>query len=130
MDYTHCDHSEDYLNLHDCIAERAFCEDGRLSFEFGDGFWILPDHPESNLPNPVRTDRSKVEYTLENGEDCDVTVYAFDKSFFKKVIRKTFSRAAWSCKSYYFHFILPFSIGALQQKHMLLPLQTERTRRR
>ena len=82
MDYTHCDHSEDYLNLHDCIAERAFCEDGRLSFEFGDGFWILPDHPESNMPNPVRTDSSKVEYTLENGEDCDVTVYAFDKSFF------------------------------------------------
>ena len=87
MNFSHCDHDEKYLTLHDCIAERAYFENGKLGFEFDDGFWVSPDHPESNSSDLVRTDHSKVEYTLEDGEDYDVTVYVFKKSFSKKAIR-------------------------------------------
>ena len=91
MNFSHCDHDEKYLTLHDCVAGRAYFENGKLGFEFDDGFWVSPDHPESGLSELVRTDRSKVEYTLEDGEDYDVTVYVFKKSFFKKVIRTEWS---------------------------------------
>ena len=86
MNFAHCDVDEKCLALHDCVAERAYFENGKLGFEFNDGFWIFPDHPESNLPDLVRTDFSKVEYALENGEDCDVTVYVFKRSFGKKMV--------------------------------------------
>ncbi len=84
MNFSHCDKDEKYLSLHDCVAEQAYFENGKLGFEFNDGFWISPDHPESNLSNLVRTDFSKVEYTLEDGADYDVTVYVFTKNLFKK----------------------------------------------
>jgi hypothetical protein len=87
MIFSHCDHDEKYLTLHDCIAERAYFENGKLGFEFNDGFWVSPDHPESNLSQVVRTDFSKVEYTLEDGDDYDVIVYVFKKTIFKKTIR-------------------------------------------
>lgn len=86
MNFSHCNHDEKHLSLHDCIAERAYLEDGKLGFELNDGFWISPDHPESGLPEWVRTDFSKVEFTLEYGED-DVTVYVFRKNRFRKTIR-------------------------------------------
>ena len=53
MNFSHCDHDEQYLTLHDCIAERAYFENGKLGFEFDDGFWVSPDHPESNLSELV-----------------------------------------------------------------------------
>ncbi len=87
MDFFHCDKDEKHLSLHDCIAEHAYFKNGKLGFEFSDGFWIAPNHPDSNLSNVVKTDFSKVEFTLEDGEDYDVTVYVFEKTFFKKVIR-------------------------------------------
>ena len=87
MVFSHCDRDERYLSLHDCIAERAYFEDGKLGFQFDDGFWVSPDHPENNLSNLVRTDSSKVEYTLENGASHDVTVYVFKENIFKKTIR-------------------------------------------
>ena len=67
MNFSHCDHDEKYLTLHDCVAGRAYFENGKLGFEFDDGFWVSPDHPESNLSELVRTDHSKVEYILEYG---------------------------------------------------------------
>ena len=85
MNFSHCNHDEKYLTLHDCIAERAYFENGKLGFEFNDGFWISPDHPESNLSNLVRTDFSKVEYKLEDGADYDVTIYVFKKNLFNKM---------------------------------------------
>ena len=87
MVFSHCDKDEKQLSLHDCIAEHAYFEGGKLGFEFGDGFWITPDHPSSNFSNSVRTDCSKVEYTLEDGEDYDVTVYVFKKTLLWRVIR-------------------------------------------
>ena len=87
MEFSHCDHNEKYLTLHDCIAERAYLDNGKLGFEFSDGFWISPEHPESNLSELVRTDFSKVEYTLESSIGCEVVVYVFEKTFFKKTLR-------------------------------------------
>jgi len=86
-EFLHCDHSEQYLTLHDCIAERAYFENGKLGFEFDDGFWVSPNHPESRLDKLVRTDFSKVEYTLTDGKDYDVTVYVFQSSVGKKTVR-------------------------------------------
>ena len=64
MNFSHCDHNEEHLTLHDCIATQAYFENGKLGFEFENGFWISPDHPESHLTKMVRTDFAKVEYTL------------------------------------------------------------------
>ena len=64
MNFSHCDHNENYLTLHDCIAERAYFENGKLGFEFHDGFWVSPNHPESNLSELVRTDRSILSITM------------------------------------------------------------------
>ena len=82
MEFSHCNQDEQYLTLHDCIATRAYFEKNNLGFEFNNGFWILPEHPESNLSKPVRTDFAKAEYTLE--EDGDVTVFIFKKTFLQK----------------------------------------------
>lgn len=87
MDFTHCDHNEKHISLHDCIAERVCFENGKLIFEFSDGFWISPNHPKNNLSDCVRTDAARVEYTLEDGKDYDVTIYVFKKTFGKKVVR-------------------------------------------
>lgn len=91
MKFSHCDNEEKYLSLHDCTAGRAYFENGKLGFEFDDGFWISPEHPESDLSSAVRTDFSKVEYTLEYGEIYDVTVYVFKKTVFNKSVRTELS---------------------------------------
>ena len=97
MNFSHCDHDEKYLSLHDCIAERAYFENGRLGFEFNDGFWVSPEHPESSLPDLVRTDFAKVEYSLECGEDYDVTVFVFKRSpYFKRFTYKKATRIEWT----------------------------------
>ena len=97
MEFSHCNQDEKHLTLHDCIAERAYFENGKLGFEFSDGFWISPKHPESNLSKLVRTDFSKVEYILENGEDYDVTVFVFKRSScFKRFSYKKAIRIEWT----------------------------------
>ena len=86
MNFLHCDHNETYLSLHDCVAERAYFENGKLGFEFNDGFWVSPDHPDSHLDKLVKTDFSKVEYTLTDGADYDVTVYVFKRAYGKRMV--------------------------------------------
>ena len=86
MNFSHCDKDEKYLSLHDCIAELAYLENGKLGFEFNNGFWVSPDHPESNLSNLVRTDFSRVEYSLTDGKDYDVTIYVFQRAFKKRTV--------------------------------------------
>lgn len=90
MKFLHCDNSEKNLTLHDCIAERAYFEDGKLVFEFDDGFWIGADHPENNLNKTVRTDFAKVEFILKNGEGYEGGgfLYVFEDTLFKKNVRK------------------------------------------
>ena len=80
MSFLHCDHNEQYLTLHDCVAERAYFEDGKLGFEFPDGFWISPEHPDSHLTKLVRTDASRVEYILRDGMDYDVDILVYKRS--------------------------------------------------
>lgn len=93
MNFSHCDHDEKYLTLHDCKADRAYLRDGKLGFEFDDGFWIMPEHPGSNLPNTVRTDLSKAEYTLADGNVSAASVYVFKRTLFGRVIRTEWTLA-------------------------------------
>lgn len=88
MDFVHCDKNDNYVTLHDCKADRAYFENGILGFEFPDGFWITPENPESKLDTLVRTDKSKVEFVLYDGDQADATVYVFEKNIFKQDIRK------------------------------------------
>ncbi len=91
MNFSHCDKGEEFISLHDCITQQVYFQNGKLGFEFNDGFWILPSHPDNNLSEVVRTDFSKVEYMLEDGEDYDVTIYVFKKIHFKKTVRTEWS---------------------------------------
>ena len=65
--FIHCENSNDHLTLHDCVAEKAYLKDGALIFEFKDGFWISPQHPENSHGKMLRTDNAKVEFVLAKG---------------------------------------------------------------
>ena len=95
MVFSHFDKSntETLISLHDCIAESSYFENGSLCFEFSDGFWVLPEHPENCFGSTVKTDLAKAEFPLEkcNGFDVGITVYLFKDSMFKKVIRTELS---------------------------------------
>ena len=93
MQFTHCDLNEQHLSLHDCVTEQAYLTDGKLGFTFAEGFWVSPDHPESNLDRLVRTDFAKVEYALTDGEAYDVTVYVFKHSFSGEITGREWSLA-------------------------------------
>ena len=90
MAFLHCDRDEDLFTLHDCITDRVYFADNVLSFDFPDGFWVLPDHSEGIPDKVVRTDASKVTYTLMDDE-YDVTIYVFEKSLFGQIVRKEWS---------------------------------------
>ncbi len=87
-EFKNVDYSELHLSLHDCTAELVYIREGKLIFEFNDGFWILPSHPENPLGNTVRSDFSKVEYILDRKSIEDVAVYVFEETLFKKTVRK------------------------------------------
>ncbi|MBR4070946.1 MAG: hypothetical protein IKK26_00125 [Clostridia bacterium] len=91
MEFLHCENSEKYVSLHDCIAEKVYFQDGVLGFEFEDGFWILPGHQESNNDKPVRTDCSKAEFVLSENCIDDFCVYVFKKYLFGITVRKELS---------------------------------------
>ncbi len=74
----HYDSSE-YISLHDCRADKAAFENGILSLWFGDGIWILPDHPENNLGQTVLTDAARVDFTFENLHESDIQIFVFTK---------------------------------------------------
>ena len=85
--FCHTDTSDELFSLHDCIATGAFLRDGKLGFEFEDGFWVLPEHPESGLESVVRTSASTVEFHLTYGEDSDAQAYVFSDLTSKQSIR-------------------------------------------
>ncbi len=86
--FSHCDNNDRYISLHDCKAERAWFDGGVLGFEFPDGFWITPEHPESNLDVFVKTDAAKVAFELLDGDEYDVTVFVFERNIFNQTVRK------------------------------------------
>ena len=77
MNYIHNESCNKNIILHDCEAVRAELFGGTLSFFFEEGFWISPEHPESNCDTLVRTDSSQVDYELYRGIAEDVNVYVF-----------------------------------------------------
>ena len=91
MEYIHCDKNDNLISLHDCKAERAWFENGILGFEFPDGFWITPDHPESDLDVLVRTDASKLEFVLLDGDEFDAQIFVDEENIFKQTVRKEWS---------------------------------------
>ena len=64
QDFIHCEDNNTHLTLHDCIAEKVYLRDGKLIFEFPDGFEILPEHPDNPYNKLMVTDAAKVEFTL------------------------------------------------------------------
>lgn len=57
MNFAHCDKEEKYLTLHDCVAERAYFENGKLGFEFNEF-----RHPLSPLPYRWRNSDGVMPY--------------------------------------------------------------------
>ena len=88
MKFLHCDNSDKHIILHDCIAEKAYFQNGILGFEFEDGFWVSPEHPESDSSTFVKTDFSKAEFVLGRGSEFDITVYVFQRCIFGTTVRK------------------------------------------
>ena len=89
--FSHCDNNDSYVSLHDCKAERAWFEGGVLGFEFPDGFWITPEHPESNLDVLVKTDAAKVTFELLDGDEFDAMIFVVEENIFKQPVRKEWS---------------------------------------
>ena len=86
--YTHCENDENLFSLHDCVAKSAYFRDGVFGFELEDGFWVLTDHPDNSTNEVVRTDFSKIEFALEDGEDYDFRIYVLSKNIFGQMVCK------------------------------------------
>lgn len=76
------------VSLHDCRADKMFFRNGILSFEFSNGYWVLPDHPQNHSEKIVRTGRAKIEFQIIDEEINGVTCYIFKVSRGGKVIRE------------------------------------------
>ncbi|MBR6506748.1 MAG: hypothetical protein IKT37_04010 [Clostridia bacterium] len=88
--FIHCEDNNTHLTLHDCIAEKVYLRDGVLVFEFPDGFWIGSEHPDNPYKECLRTDASRVEFVLENGEGYDAFAWLFvgeNRKSSKKTVR-------------------------------------------
>lgn len=92
--YKNYDTKDEQITLHDCRANKAAYENGVLSFWFEDGFWVCEGHEINNLGKTVRTDASKVDFHLQQGDVSDVTVYIFTKTRRKTV------REEWELKKF------------------------------
>lgn len=90
--YKHCDIDDEYLSLHDCHATKVINENGVLTFVFNDGIWVAQGHPSNIADKTLRTDVAEVEYYLESGEECDITLYVFEEKS-KKTVREEWELA-------------------------------------
>ncbi len=84
FDYKYSDQNECLYLLHDCISDIVDYSEGVLSFEFDDGFWVLPNHPAEPYGETVRTGRSVVRYTLTNLDESYISIFLFTRNIFKK----------------------------------------------
>lgn len=91
--FCHTDTSDRLFSLHDCIATGAYFRDGKLGFEFEDGFLVLPEHPKNGLESAVRTSASAVEFHLTNENDSVAQAYVFTDLTSKQSIRTEGSAA-------------------------------------
>ena len=86
--YLHCDNDDSYISLHDCYATKIYFNDNVLSFCFDNGFWIIPEHEFSDVEETVRTDKSRVDFHLEDSSLEDILIYIYRNSIFGKTLRK------------------------------------------
>ena len=86
--YQHQEINNPYISLHDCRAGKMNYEKGTLSFLFADGFWVLPDHPENQSEDLVRTNSSQVDFRMIDEEIEVVQIYVFKENRSGKVIRE------------------------------------------
>ena len=86
--YLHCDNDDSYISLHDCYANKIYFNDNVLSFRFDNGFWIIPEHEFSDVEETVRTDKSRVNFHLEDSSLEDVSIYIYRNSIFGKTLRE------------------------------------------
>lgn len=86
--YRNSDINDSYISLHDCCAEKMSFENGVLSFDFPDGFWVTDKHPENKSDNIVRTDTSKVQYEIIDNEIDGIRIYIFKQTKLNKIIRE------------------------------------------
>ena len=90
--YKHCDINDEYINLHDCHATKVIYENGVLTFVFHDGIWVIQGHPSNIVDKTLRTDVAEVEFHLESGDECDITLYVFEEQS-KKTVREEWELA-------------------------------------
>lgn len=103
MTYFHNDTDETHLTLHDCRANHAELKDGKLSFFFPDGFWVISTHPDNPTGKTVRTGPARVDFVLREPEGDDISIEVFRELKWPHSLR-----TAWE---------LPKLLAAINEKH-------------
>ncbi|MBQ8830447.1 MAG: hypothetical protein IJ017_02490 [Oscillospiraceae bacterium] len=89
MTYKHNDpdifHGKE-LSLHDCVADKITYENGVLSFNLPEGFWITTNHDANDLENVIRTDSARVDFRVDDILDVSVDVYIRKRNIIKRTI--------------------------------------------
>lgn len=86
--YQYCDSDDRYITLHDCKAEKMGFENNVLSFIFPDGFWVLPQHPQNQGNDTLRTNTSQVDFEIIDKEIDGISIYVFTKVRNGTVVRE------------------------------------------
>lgn len=63
------------ITLHDCIADKISFEKGMLRFYLPDGFWVTTHHKANLSGKVVRTDASRVDFSIEDIDDIMLRVF-------------------------------------------------------
>lgn len=86
--YKNRDVNSIYISIHDCSAEKMQLENGILSFDFSNGFWVLSQHPQNGSAHIVRTDASRVEYQIIDEEIDGIIIYTFKPNRNGEIVRE------------------------------------------
>ncbi len=86
--YKNHETDDKYFSLHDCRAEHMNFTEGILSFDFPDGFWVIPGHEKNTSEETVRTDASQVDFAIIDKDIYCIKIYLFKKKRKGAVIRK------------------------------------------
>lgn len=79
------------ITLHDCCVNNIAVEENQISFCFENGFWVTPEHKQSELIDTVRTDFSRVDFCFEQENSDEISIYVFRKNIFGQIIRDNWS---------------------------------------
>ena len=87
--YKHTDFSGDFISLCDCTVSRLGYQDGMLTLELDEGFWLKPVHHANRTEKSIRTGKAAVHY---NSASAPVA-YLFKKGLFGKTSKKELTPA-------------------------------------